>query len=1122
MNVTVASPPAQFQPSSVAERSHPTSLAEVRELVNASSDPSAVTASLRAVADALSTETAAAAEPLLCAAHDSAAPDPGTLLEALAVSARAADQLQARQLRERARFALAQILEDGEEEIGLLFESSPGAPAPADVSSLEPGADPASAPCVPATVPVLPGTHDGSLRAFFSALLPRQDAMTLSAVHNSTQVRERGAAAGAVLVLLGLPELLRTVENGDLPFNHIERLLPKTRLMSLAQLHLLDVFLTDLDRKLDLGRYLRAAQKFITALEGTSLTPAQVRRERRVVLERHDDGSGSLTMHGPLVILEALYQRTRGMARAILRSQIGALALELEDGGSARSADARSADANEAGTNEAGALEDADSAPAGGLGGAPACRLGSAPGCRLGFAPVTAQVVDERQFGQMMFDLLADSRPETVTSVIEAGDGDGSRAPRTEVPLRPGTGAGSSERSGPPSGTGAPSDRDPLGGSDQMRRHQVRVLCPTDGEWLRRQASVNVTVPATALLRADDRPGELAGAAPLPAEFARQVAAHSRDWHRILTDPATGTVLDEPARTYAPTRATRAVVNTKWQTCTAPGCTAPAQNAEFEHGIPFDHVRPERGGPTHPSNGHPMCRRCHALKTAGIIRMERTGANEILWSLPLGVTVTTVAPPIDAGAVLSRSIAEIAETDSAGDSTPVPPDIALPRCITTPQAAARLAADVFARLEAEERQIQSLRQAGSALSLRDSLRLAEDRRQFRTRESRLVHRLRELQIERAHLEAAKRAHGECLSVLEARELANEELTWKIAERDEALRAREKRVARTEREWWARTREEHLRRLTLARQCEAANEEAARRAHIEFAQLLERPGVCRHTDLEAALAQMRSGVDSLPATVEECPDCEAEYAAFLIEIRALNSQEVEDLVWEEELRSRAERARERERAQERERERIREIRVREVKAQAEAAEERSYIRESQRLGRERARLEHAETLPAVCTADCCTAARSQVRPGEKDKATGRTGSAEADRGNPETDTASAEADAGDTGTTTDTGDSTVAVSAASPATASATEGTAVDETGGKTASGTEGEAAGSAPRSRGDRLRAAVDQVMSGCARGPQTAPGGAGPSAAGSRTTAPARWGYGGSIGFCSEDPPPF
>ena len=221
---------------------------------------------------------------------------------------------------------------------------------------------------------------------------------------------------------------------------------------------------------------------------------------------------------------------------------------------------------------------------------------------------------DNRSIRQLMFDLLIGATPRTQT-VLERVAADG-----------------------------------------ETERYHVDIVCPDDATVLRKQATVVVTVPMTTLLGLDDRPGTIAGE-PIPADMARTIAASSKFWYRMLTDPATGQVLDEVALKYKPDKATRLSVLGKWQTCTLPGCSRPAQECEIDHGIPFNHEHPELGGRTEPANLHPLCKSHHQAKTEGRIRMRRTGHDQVEWLLPLGTTATTVAPSVDDGGVHSTACA---------------------------------------------------------------------------------------------------------------------------------------------------------------------------------------------------------------------------------------------------------------------------------------------------------------------------------------------------------------------------------------------------------------------------------------------------------------------------------
>ena len=108
---------------------------------------------------------------------------------------------------------------------------------------------------------------------------------------------------------------------------------------------------------------------------------------------------------------------------------------------------------------------------------------------------------------------------------------------------------------------------------------------------------VRVTVPYTALLGANDLPGELVGYGPIPAAVARDLAAGGT-WRRILTDPASGRPLDYGTTRYRPPAHLAGLVITRDQTCQFPGCrcrrTAATSTTAFRTTQPTPPARPAR------------------------------------------------------------------------------------------------------------------------------------------------------------------------------------------------------------------------------------------------------------------------------------------------------------------------------------------------------------------------------------------------------------------------------------------------------------------------------------------------------------------------------------------------
>lgn len=169
-----------------------------------------------------------------------------------------------------------------------------------------------------------------------------------------------------------------------------------------------------------------------------------------------------------------------------------------------------------------------------------------------------------------------------------------------------------------------------------------------------RRPEIQVTVAATTLLGLDELPGELAGYGPIPAELARRIAQDGT-WRRLLTDPASGTLVERGTVTYRPGANLAAFVVARDATCTYMGCGQPAWRCELDHREPFDPDRPAEEQTTG-ENLDARCKHHHELKTHGgwsVRRIPGSGACE--WTDPWGLTFTRLAVPVVIGtAALAR------------------------------------------------------------------------------------------------------------------------------------------------------------------------------------------------------------------------------------------------------------------------------------------------------------------------------------------------------------------------------------------------------------------------------------------------------------------------------------
>jgi hypothetical protein len=117
----------------------------------------------------------------------------------------------------------------------------------------------------------------------------------------------------------------------------------------------------------------------------------------------------------------------------------------------------------------------------------------------------------------------------------------------------------------------------------------------------RGEVQLQVTAPITMLMGLDDQPGELAGYGPIPARLARELAAEAT-WRRLLTDPASGTLLDYGRSTYRPPAGLSDFVRARDHRCVFPGCSRSADACDLDHRTRWP------DGPTSAENLECLCR----------------------------------------------------------------------------------------------------------------------------------------------------------------------------------------------------------------------------------------------------------------------------------------------------------------------------------------------------------------------------------------------------------------------------------------------------------------------------------------------------------------------------------
>ncbi len=156
-----------------------------------------------------------------------------------------------------------------------------------------------------------------------------------------------------------------------------------------------------------------------------------------------------------------------------------------------------------------------------------------------------------------------------------------------------------------------------------------------------RGPQIQVTVAASTLLGVDEAPAELAGYGPIPAEVARAIAADpDGTWRRLLTDPASGTLLDYGTRVYRPPRSLARHVRARDQVCQFPGCRQPAWRCDLHHRRRFP------DGHTSDENLGPLCRHHHRAKTEGGWIWIRDDDGSVTWIAPSGHKYPADTPPV--------------------------------------------------------------------------------------------------------------------------------------------------------------------------------------------------------------------------------------------------------------------------------------------------------------------------------------------------------------------------------------------------------------------------------------------------------------------------------------------
>ncbi|TDD43413.1 DUF222 domain-containing protein [Kribbella antibiotica] len=156
----------------------------------------------------------------------------------------------------------------------------------------------------------------------------------------------------------------------------------------------------------------------------------------------------------------------------------------------------------------------------------------------------------------------------------------------------------------------------------------------------RRRPHIEVLIPVGTLLGLDDEPCELTGYGPIPAEMARRISERGT-WRRLLTDPATGVVLEAATTRHDPSPMVSETLLARHPVCAWPGCNRASRECDRDHGTPF--AVSQR---TSLSGLAPYCEYHHVIKdTPGWgWRTENHPDGSVTLTAPTGHRYTTVPP----------------------------------------------------------------------------------------------------------------------------------------------------------------------------------------------------------------------------------------------------------------------------------------------------------------------------------------------------------------------------------------------------------------------------------------------------------------------------------------------
>lgn len=155
----------------------------------------------------------------------------------------------------------------------------------------------------------------------------------------------------------------------------------------------------------------------------------------------------------------------------------------------------------------------------------------------------------------------------------------------------------------------------------------------------RQRGTIDIRVDLTTLIGLDEGAAELGGFGPVVADIARQMTErYGPSWRVTVTDD-TGDVVHSGVTRRRPGAGLRRLVESRDQTCSFPGCRAPASGCDLDH-----RIRVADGGTTDCHQLCPLCRHDHVVRHRYGWTHVRNPDGSYTWTSPLGVRYTRPPP----------------------------------------------------------------------------------------------------------------------------------------------------------------------------------------------------------------------------------------------------------------------------------------------------------------------------------------------------------------------------------------------------------------------------------------------------------------------------------------------